>query len=214
MSFRSVKALFVAGSLFAVTLLAGPTGANAALVGSLGGGVGPFSTLSIAGLDGGATAVLTGNGSIETTDQGFADIPKVTIGSFLGVEGLESATLTFTAGLSYLSFLWGSPDTYNQLTVNTNLQSKNFNVTPASLNFSVTNGDQTFSQYVQFVASAGEYISSISFHNNPTTNSFEVANFQVTAVPEASTWAMLLLGFAGIGFTAYRRRSARALRIV
>ena len=31
------------------------------------------------------------------------------------------------------------------------------------------------------------------------------------AVPEPSTWAMLLLGFAGIGFLAYRRKSAPAL---
>ena len=29
----------------------------------------------------------------------------------------------------------------------------------------------------------------------------------VTAVPEPSTWAMLLLGFAGIGFMAYRRKA-------
>jgi hypothetical protein len=28
-----------------------------------------------------------------------------------------------------------------------------------------------------------------------------------TAVPEPSTWAMLILGFAGIGFMAYRRKS-------
>ncbi len=31
------------------------------------------------------------------------------------------------------------------------------------------------------------------------------------AVPEPSTWAMLLLGFAGIGFMAYRRKSRPAL---
>ncbi|MGC2319688.1 MAG: PEPxxWA-CTERM sorting domain-containing protein [Bradyrhizobium sp.] len=31
------------------------------------------------------------------------------------------------------------------------------------------------------------------------------------AVPEPTTWAMLLLGFAGIGFMAYRRKSKRAL---
>jgi hypothetical protein len=27
------------------------------------------------------------------------------------------------------------------------------------------------------------------------------------AVPEPSTWAMMILGFAGIGFMAYRRRN-------
>jgi hypothetical protein len=30
---------------------------------------------------------------------------------------------------------------------------------------------------------------------------------QTPAVPEPSTWAMLLIGFAGIGFAAYRRKS-------
>jgi hypothetical protein len=30
---------------------------------------------------------------------------------------------------------------------------------------------------------------------------------QISAVPEPSTWAMLILGFAGIGFMAYRRRN-------
>jgi hypothetical protein len=33
----------------------------------------------------------------------------------------------------------------------------------------------------------------------------------VAAVPEPSTWAMLLLGFASIGFMAYRRKSKPAL---
>jgi PEP-CTERM motif len=32
----------------------------------------------------------------------------------------------------------------------------------------------------------------------------------VTAVPEPSTWAMLLIGFAGIGFAGYRRRAMQA----
>jgi len=31
------------------------------------------------------------------------------------------------------------------------------------------------------------------------------------AVPEPSTWAMMLLGFAGIGFMAYRRKSKPGL---
>jgi hypothetical protein len=36
----------------------------------------------------------------------------------------------------------------------------------------------------------------------------------VAAVPEASTWAMMILGFAGVGFTAYRRKRQTALRLV
>ena len=38
-----------------------------------------------------------------------------------------------------------------------------------------------------------------------------VAGRSVDAVPEPSTWAMLLLGFAGVGFVAYRRKDKMAL---
>jgi PEP-CTERM motif len=34
-----------------------------------------------------------------------------------------------------------------------------------------------------------------------------------TAVPEPSTWAMMILGFAGIGFMAYRRKSKPASKV-
>jgi hypothetical protein len=34
---------------------------------------------------------------------------------------------------------------------------------------------------------------------------------EVRAVPEPSTWAMMLLGFAGVGFVAHRRKSKPAL---
>lgn len=36
----------------------------------------------------------------------------------------------------------------------------------------------------------------------------------VAAVPEASTWAMMITGFLGLGFMAYRRRSRTALNAV
>lgn len=38
-----------------------------------------------------------------------------------------------------------------------------------------------------------------------------VVRFNVSAVPEPTTWAMMLLGFAGIGLLAYRRRPKLAL---
>ncbi len=39
----------------------------------------------------------------------------------------------------------------------------------------------------------------------------DFSDFSLTAVPEASTWAMMLTGFAGLGFAAHRaRRSAAA----
>jgi hypothetical protein len=35
----------------------------------------------------------------------------------------------------------------------------------------------------------------------------------VTGVPEASTWAMMILGFAGVGFLAYRRKNQGHIRL-
>jgi hypothetical protein len=35
--------------------------------------------------------------------------------------------------------------------------------------------------------------------------------FAIAGIPEASTWAMLLIGFAGIGFMTYRRKYKMAL---
>jgi PEP-CTERM motif len=58
-------------------------------------------------------------------------------------------------------------------------------------------------------------IHSVSFSGTSGTVGFD--NFQfgaltaVAPVPEPSTWAMMLLGFTGIGFMAYRRKSKPAL---
>jgi len=46
-------------------------------------------------------------------------------------------------------------------------------------------------------------------------NTGAVGSGITTAVPEPSTWAMLILGFAGVGFMAYRRKGhGPALRLV
>ncbi len=45
-------------------------------------------------------------------------------------------------------------------------------------------------------------------------DSFTVNVEQVAAVPEPSTWAMMIFGFAGVGFLAYRRKRGETLRLV
>jgi hypothetical protein len=61
--------------------------------------------------------------------------------------------------------------------------------------------------------SSGESFSNAEW-DNPENNVSRLAltaDFAVAAVPEPATWAMMMLGFAGIGFMSYRRKSKPAL---
>jgi hypothetical protein len=55
---------------------------------------------------------------------------------------------------------------------------------------------------------------SATFTNAQGGNDIIQAVQLTTAVPEPSTWAMLILGFAGVGFMAYRRNRPDAVRLV
>jgi hypothetical protein len=51
----------------------------------------------------------------------------------------------------------------------------------------------------------------VSGYYQDNSGSFDVV---VTPVPEATTWAMMILGFFGVGFMAYRRKRYPSLRLV
>jgi hypothetical protein len=44
-----------------------------------------------------------------------------------------------------------------------------------------------------------------SIFNEPDVEGLGVANGPLAAVPELSTWTMMVVGFAGLGFVASRR---------
>ena len=46
------------------------------------------------------------------------------------------------------------------------------------------------------------------------SNVYGLNELRISAVPEPATWALMILGFAGIGFTAYRRKNQTAFRLV
>ena len=214
---NAAKGLLTAGGALAIPVFSQP--ADAALIGTLGGGTGTFYSISAAGIDNGAFAGLNG-GSVYSTDQGFAHPPGGGLfgGHYLaaGTQAGQPAILTFNGAINYFSFLWGSPDTTNTLEVVT-FTAAIYDFTLNSLNFTVTNGSVDFSQYVQFFANApGETIVSALFSNDEAQNSFEVANFSGVlprggAVPEPASWAMMLLGFGGLGAVLRRRRRHTAL---
>jgi len=77
---------------------------------------------------------------------------------------------------------------------------------------------------ISFETAAGQSVNIFSFFGQgtpPTGNAygeltsnpgaFGVGHFTLTAVPEASTWAMMLVGFAGLGVAGYRASQKRGV---
>jgi hypothetical protein len=198
-----------------IAVLSAPTVASATLLEFTGATGSPLLALTGSGLAG--VASLSG-GEVLAASTPTAALPTntappiATVGNFLAAgpsDGGIDATLTFTTPTSELSFLWGSPDTFNLLSIVTS--SGTFTYTAATAGVTPPNGNQQFAEYVDFVGTAGTVIDSVTFES--TSNAFEVSNFAVSGVPEASTWAMMVLGFLGLGFLGYRRSSNTSFRV-
>jgi hypothetical protein len=78
-------------------------------------------------------------------------------------------------------------------------------ITPTSWNQSFTHYSNDFS-----TLTGGQ----LSFVDNGPSNQQGdlLALVNVTAVPESSTWAMMIIGFLGVGFLAYRRNHNQPFR--
>jgi len=69
-----------------------------------------------------------------------------------------------------------------------------------------------FDSFTVIAASATEDLVLTAAHTGTPSFGNEYTNFSLTAAPEPSTWAMMLAGFAFLGYAGYRgRRSAAAL---
>ena len=180
--------------------------ANASVVGTAGGGYGSFLSLASTGP---LAGTFSSNGTVIATETGgsimnfstdASTMPVGTVGNYLSDSGTGTTTLTFSTGVSYLSFLWGTPDTYNVLTVN--------GVTFHGSDFGFPdNGVPGSGGYVQFTGTEGTLINTLAFSNSPQTNAFETANYSITPVPEPETYALLLAGLGVMAFVARRRKS-------
>jgi hypothetical protein len=75
-----------------------------------------------------------------------------------------------------------------------------------TINYSGPSGSSVFS------FSTGGFGYSFSDSANSSLDSHGTITATIAAVPEPSTWALMILGFAGIGFMTYRRKNG-ALRL-
>jgi PEP-CTERM motif len=111
------------------------------------------------------------------------------------------ASLASSIKDNVLYIVWGSPNGDNTITL-----SDGSSLTTAGLGSTVNQQNNPAGYLLGLNLTPG--VTSITFTTNETA--FE---FAFTApVPEPSTWAMMILGFFGVGFLAYRRQ-AQGLRV-
>jgi hypothetical protein len=129
---------------------------------------------------------------------------------YLSVLGGGTANFTF-GGLTQLGFDYGSADLYNQLLlIFSNGPNESYNGS-ALINGGIANGDQiapATNGRITITADGGRSI--VGMQLTSSANSFEIDNLgTIRAVPEPATWAMMLIGFGGIGYAMRRRPSPK-----
>ena len=131
--------------------------------------------------------------------------------NYMAVLGGGSEEIAYSGLKNSFGLYWGSVDTYNSLAFY-NDNALVWTTTGADVDPPLSaNGGQTdyasngyvlitgLPQFDRVVASSSA--NSFEFDNVVAGGATQLS----TAVPEPSTWAMLLLGFAGLGYGAFRR---------
>ncbi len=116
--------------------------------------------------------------------------------------------LSSIGGIAWISFIWGSIDSYNTLKVlnaaNTAIATFTGSDVAAPANGNQTDPMKNRLVTITFTGVDQGLVKKLEF--NSTQNAFEFDNVAVQAVPEPTTWMLMLLGMAGIGFSMRRKR--------
>jgi hypothetical protein len=174
-----------------------------------------------AGQNGFALDGITWTGTGAATEKGsLADVYAAPLGmgtstitgtTYMAVEGGGTETATFATPQTSLTIYWGSIDgdvagtdsagNLNDIAINVG----GYMFTGAQLIAMgvPANGSQTAADDNLLIRFSDFTTPFTTVTFTTTKNAFE---FSIVPVPEPSTWAMMALGFMGLGYAAFRRR--------
>jgi hypothetical protein len=149
---------------------------------------------------------------VNGTNPNFYAAPAGDNSNYMAVLGGRSETLSYASLMSEFGLFWGSIDSFNHLTfLNTNDPGFSLTISGSDLPAPppIPFGDQANSASNQYVTITGlPAFNEVVFTSDQ--NAFEFDNV-AAAVPEPSTWAMMILGFLGLGYLTWRRKASLPL---
>jgi hypothetical protein len=196
----ATAAVFVSAQAIASTITYTESGIGS---GSLGGITFSDASITIMGTGDTASAVTSGTHSVNPISNISLDVSGFAQATFTSTTGLAQRAVGVSGGISTSFAGFVASDTggnQNDIMVTFGSAFDGYDLTTA---IGPINGPGFFVD-TTFATTGGVF--SLQSLNGNTTFTATIA-----AVPEPSTWAMMILGFAGIGFMAYRRKSKPAL---
>lgn len=163
----------------------------------------------------GTTPVFT-NGSVLNSSSGIGAPPYGTTGKYYsvgpGAGSPGTIDLSSFGDIDFISFVWGSIDTFNKLEVVDASGNALVGGTFTGSSFAIADGDQTDPNTnrlvtLTFTGLDRGLVSGLRLTSSG--NAFETDNYRVGAVPEPTTWMLMLMGMAGIGFSMRRKRDTK-----
>jgi hypothetical protein len=140
-------------------------------------------------------------------DPGVSAPPPNDLTNYLTVLGGQSATLTSIRPLKTFSFYMGSPDSYNSV----RFIGKDYDFTLNGQDIWLPaggggTGDQSWGRRISYDF-GGYGVNKVVFSSSGNSFEFDSLAGSVAGVPEPATWAMMILGFFGLGSMVRRRRA-------
>ena len=212
---KTITKTMLLASFGAVALLAAPASAAVTLTSEPGSNpyVGPTPTYDFET----PTPEYTGGAVCDTSPSGVSAQPFGSTGKYATsgpTDGIGTLSLRSFGDIDLISFIWGSIDTYNTLEILDAAGTVFASFTGTSV-IAMADGDQTdpaTNRLVKltFTGTDRGRVDALRFQS--TQNAFEFDKVSVAAVPEPTTWMLMLIGMAGIGFSM-RRKEKQTLRV-
>jgi len=172
---------------------------------------------SIPSLTGGA--IKTGNDGLNSSIPLGSDGTYYSVGPHDGSPGVIDLS-SWGGTIDSFTLLWGSIDGATDTSYNvlefldaSNAVLATFRGTDVSATASGCTTCSDTNRYVQFLLTGTDMTNFRKLRLSSSQNAFEIDDIVIHAVPEPATWALMLVGFAGIGMSLRRRRQTALAQI-